>query len=76
VQTFLLSRFPPGCCFGSVPVMDEWVEVEAPPGTTSLIPDLRVEVQGVLEMGEIIGPTGFALSLYRMQAVSVDVIDG
>jgi hypothetical protein len=76
VQTFLLSRFPPGCCFGSVPVMDEWVEVSAPAGVTSLDPELRVEVQGVLEMGEIIGPAGFATSLYRMQAISLKPIDG
>jgi hypothetical protein len=76
VQTILLSRFPPGCCFGSVPVMDEWVEVEAPEGTRPLNPDLRVEVQGVLEVGEIIGPAGFASSLYRMQATSLELLDG
>jgi hypothetical protein len=41
-----------------------------------LDPELRVEVQGVLEMGEIIGPAGFATSLYRMQAISLKPIDG
>ncbi len=75
-RTILLSRFPPGCCFGSVPVMDEWVEVAAPKGTRSLNPDLRVEVEGVLEVGEIIGPAGFASSLYRMQATALELLDG
>lgn len=76
VRTILLSRFPPGCCFGSVPVMDEWVEVAAPKGTRSLNPDLRVEVEGVLEVGEIIGSAGFASSLYRMQATTLKLLDG
>jgi len=76
VQTILLSRFPPGCCFGSVPVMDEWVEVAAPVGTRSLNPDLRIEVEGVLEVGEIVGPEGFASSLYRLQATSLELLDG
>lgn len=76
VRTMLLSRFPPGCCFGSVPVMDEWVQVAAPKGTRSLNPDLRVEVEGVLEVGEVIGPAGFASSLYRMQATALELLDG
>jgi hypothetical protein len=56
--------------------MDEWVEVAAPKGTRSLNPDLRVEVEGVLEVGEIIGPAGFASSLYRMQATALELLDG
>ncbi len=76
VKTFLLSRFPPGCCFGSIPVMDEWIEVQAPAGTSQLVPDYRVEVAGILEIGEQVGPAGFATSLYRMRASSVRVLDG
>ena len=70
-RSFLLSRYPPGCCFGTVPALDEWIEVEAPPETDPLDPDVPVVVRGVLEVGEDLDELGFARSLYRMRAESV-----
>ena len=67
---FLLSRFPPGCCFGSVPVPDEWIEVTAA-GSELHDPERTVEVTGVLEAGEVLDELGFVESLYRMRADSV-----
>ena len=69
--SFLLSRFPPGCCFGAVPVLDEWIAVEAPAGTPALPPAVPVRVTGTLEVGEVLDANGFAESLYRMRAETV-----
>ena len=71
-ERFLVCRFPPGCCFGAIPVPDEWIDVmvENPPD----IPageDVMVEVVGTLEVGELLDEQGFAVSLYRMQAERV-----
>ncbi|MDA1266661.1 MAG: hypothetical protein O2816_16395, partial [Planctomycetota bacterium] len=63
----LLSRFPPGCCFGSVPVADEWIEVLLD-GAGGLDPNRALEVEGVLEVGEVIDELGFVQSIYRLDA--------
>lgn len=71
---FLLSRFPPGCCFGSEPVPDEWIDVSVS-SRDLLDPGRRVEVSGVLEAGEVQDELGFVESLYRMRAVTVRLAD-
>ena len=71
VRRFLLSRYPPGCCFGSVPVLDEWIDVRAPDGVDPLPPEVPVTVEGVLEVGEVQDAQGFAQSLYRLRAGAV-----
>jgi len=71
VRRFLLSRYPPGCCFGSVPVLDEWIDVRAPDGVAPLAPDVPVTVEGVLAVGELQDAQGFAQSLYRLRAEAV-----
>lgn len=71
VHRFLLSRFPPGCCFGAVPVLDEWIAVTVEEGVAPLDPNVPVEVSGGLEVGEVLGEDGFAVSLYRMRAERV-----
>lgn len=68
VRGFLLSRFPPGCCFGAVPVPDEWLDVRGAADTDwgDLVPVSPVTVRGTLEVGERIDADGFVLSLYRL----------
>ena len=67
VKSFLLTNYPGGCCFGMVPRLNEWVEVE-------LEGERRVEysyfdpivMRGVLQVGE--ARSGEVVtSLYRMQ---------
>ena len=73
VQEFLLNRYPPGCCFGARPALDEWILVSVSEGFDPGGPgDRIVEVEGVLEVGELQDAEGFALSLYRIEAESVD----
>ena len=66
VRRGMLTRFPPGCCFGAVPVLDEWIAVtfveaiDRPPAGSAF------EVAGQLEVGEELDQDGRALSLYRM----------
>lgn len=68
VRELLLTRFPPGCCFGAVPVLDEWVlvELEQPLPADEVPP--QAALRGVLEVGEILDERGAAQSLYRMRA--------
>ena len=70
VQSLVLARFPPGCCFGAMPVPDEWIEVAVEPdgvGVT-LLPSVPVTVEGVMDVGEELGPDGLVSTLYRMSA--------
>ena len=70
-----MTRYPPGCCFGALPVLDEWVQVTFPPGLE--LPadrDSVVEAEGRLEAGELLDPDGYAESLYRMDAEAVQVL--
>jgi len=70
---FLLSRYPPGCCFGALPVLDEWIEVTFDEGIE--LPadrDSVVEATGRLEAGEVLDADGYALSLYRMAGKKVE----
>lgn len=67
VHELLLSRFPPGCCFGTQPVLDEWIHVElAEPLAIAELGE-HVLVGGRLEVGERIDETGFVLHLYRLR---------
>ena len=68
-QRLLLTRFPPGCCFGNVPVLDEWIAVEVREGTkvdpgTGYDP---VRMRGTFLAGELMDETGFVESLYRLK---------
>lgn len=66
VAELYLTRFPPGCCFGSLPVLDEWIHVTlAEPIPPRELP-LTAHALGRLEVGEQLDSDGYALSLYRM----------
>lgn len=74
VEELLLTRFPPGCCFGAVPVFDEWVLVRLDePLRASELPR-RARVEGLFEVGEELDELGSALSLYRMTAEALNDI--
>ena len=75
-RAFLLTRFPPGCCFGSVPVWDEWIGVElASDLEDSLSPSEPVTLSGVLDVGERLDEEGFVTSLYRLRQARLDGSD-
>jgi len=71
VGELLLTRYPPGCCFGALPVFDEWVHVTlAEPLRADDVPR-RAAVEGVLAVGERLDELGEPLSLYRLRADSL-----
>lgn len=74
VKTFILSRYPQGCCFGAIPVFDEWIDVKVGDGSQDAFEDLRreVTVTGPLEMGEVTDEQGRVQSIYRMQDAVVE----
>ena len=64
-EQLMVSRYPPGCCFGAVPVFDEWllVELEEPVDLVEL-PGI-VRATGTLVVGEVVRGTGVEC-LYRL----------
>jgi hypothetical protein len=72
VQSFLLARFPPGCCFGPIPVFYEWISVRVPGGLErDYSPYVLLTVTGRLEVGEELDEDGYVKSIFRMQCESV-----
>ena len=66
VGELLLTRFPPGCCFGAVPVVDEWVRVELlEPLDADEVPE-QAALRGRLEVGEVLDGDGAVDCLYRL----------
>jgi hypothetical protein len=62
-----------GCCFGAMPRLDEWVEVQVGVGGgVDYIPFQAVRVTGPFEVGEVLDDYGYVRSLYRMKAESVE----
>lgn len=67
VESLILARFPPGCCFGSMPVIDEWMAVDLLDGGSEPFSTFTpVMIQGTLDLGERIDERGEAESLYRL----------
>jgi hypothetical protein len=72
VASFVLSRFPPGCCFGATPIFDEWLDARpGPEGVGQRSAYEPIAVTGVLEVGEEVDEEGFVTSLYRLREVEV-----
>ncbi|MCC6740272.1 MAG: DUF3299 domain-containing protein [Planctomycetia bacterium] len=68
---FLLMRNIPQCCFGIVPMMNEWIVVTVPPDLPS--PEHKLTptaVEGIIEVGEA-EVDGWVQSLYRMKAHNI-----
>ena len=73
VETFSLSRFIGGCCFGRLPRMNESVEVSLAPGETAeYIPHGVILVTGRFSVGEEKDEYGYVTSIYRMVGESVE----
>ena len=76
VYSFVLSRYFAGCCFGGVPMMNEWVEVEvADEDGAEYLPFSPIMITGVFEVGEVIDEYGYVSSVYRMRAETVVEVD-
>lgn len=73
VTAFILSPYPPGCHFGGMPRLDEWVDstVTNPDGVEWLA-YRAIRVIGTLEIGEQIDDYGYVTSIYRMAAERVE----
>ena len=72
IERFLLGRFPPGCCFGQVPLFDEWIEVDNTKANCEEFSAFEtITVRGTLDVGELLDDDGYVLSLYRLKADSV-----
>jgi hypothetical protein len=73
VTSFILSRYLPGCCFGVMPRMDEWIEVAVEiAGGVEYVPYQVVRVIGTFEVGEKLDDYGYVRSIYRIRADEVD----
>lgn len=73
VTSFILSRYLPGCCFGAMPRLDEWIEVEVTvPGGIDYVPFQIVRVTGPFAVGEVLDDYGYVRSIYRMKAEAVE----
>ncbi len=72
VRTFILTSNVLSCCFGAMPAMDEWVDVEVVADEGANYVNFRViEVEGTLHVGEQIDDYGYVLCIYRLEADKV-----
>lgn len=74
VTSFVLSPYPPGCCFGGMPGLDEWVDVTVTGASIEYIAYRVVRVTGELEVGEELDDWGYVSSLYRMETDKVEAL--
>lgn len=75
-EHLLLTRFPPGCCFGAVPILDEWVDVELSQAASAEQANAPlVRVKGTLVVGENLDETGGVISLYRVEDATLEVLE-
>jgi hypothetical protein len=73
VVSFVLSPYPPGCCFGGMPGLDEWVDVRtSDPEGVQYLAYRVIRVTGTLEVGEVLDDWGYVSSLYRMETDKVE----
>ncbi len=72
VTSFILSRYFASCCFGQMPEMNEWIEVEVE-GDSGIdyLPYGAVVCQGAFSVGEVLDDYGYVRSLFRMKATTV-----
>jgi hypothetical protein len=71
LRTFVLSRYLPNCCFGQLPNLNEWVDVEMNEQDAidlELLPYGSALIVGTFDCGERLDDYGYVLSIYRMKA--------
>lgn len=76
ITAFVLNPYPPGCCFGgTMPRMDEWIEVDLVDEDGCPYYAYRVvRVTGTFEVGEVIDAYGYVTSVYRIHAENVSCL--
>lgn len=73
VIAFVLSPVPPGCCFGAIPRMDEYLEaVVVDPKGIPYYGARPIRAIGHLEVGEALDEYGYVTSIYRLDVERVD----
>jgi hypothetical protein len=71
VREFVLVRNQFVCCFGVVPLMNEWLHIKMVEGhPCPYAVDIPITVFGVLRVGEV-WEQGAVMSLYRMEGLQV-----
>ena len=71
VTEFLLSRNPPACCYGGVPMIHEWIKVRVKTPGVDYEEYNIVRAHGVLRVGPE-RVDGSLASIYRMEADKVE----
>jgi hypothetical protein len=69
VNEFLLIRSPMVCCYGAVPMTNEWVVVKMKTGTSPVM-DVPIKLYGTLHVGAVYQDTSFA-GLYAVDGEKV-----
>jgi len=73
VTEFLLSPYPPGCCFGGMPGFDEWIDVEIQDPEGVEYHGMRtIRVTGDFAVGENYDDYGYVYSIFRVKADQVE----
>ncbi len=75
-EGFVLVRNQMFCCFGAVPMMNEWLHVKMEGDARApFIADVPIRVYGTFDVGEVV-TKGTLMSIYRMDAADVEVTAG
>ena len=70
---FLLMANQASCCYGTVPQMNEWVEVDMPGKGVKDLMDVVIRVSGTFRVGENRTPKGLLSGIYRMDGEKLEV---
>ncbi len=74
VVSFLLSPYPPGCCFTGMPRYDELVDAYSitEGETFQWYPYRALRATGTLRVGEQLDEYGYVLSIYRLEVEKLE----
>lgn len=71
IKSFVLVKNQMACCYGVMPMMNEWLYVTMADGkNTDFFPDIPIIVTGKFQVGEDV-QEGTVVSIYRMQGMEV-----
>ena len=73
VTKFLLMQNQSSCCYGVVPQMNEWVEVDMASRPVKDLMDVVIRVSGTFHVGEVRTPKGLLSGIYRMDGEKLEV---
>ena len=75
ITKFLLMANQSSCCYGAVPQMNEWVEVDVKGKGVKDNMDVVIKVSGTFRVGEYRTSKGLLSGIYRMDAEKVEVTE-